>query len=182
MKLSVVKNFRDVGKFLNAASASHVFPENVLYRGGSINGVFEHHEILKIPTIVNLRKGADEKIFNCQYLHIPVADRVENYETSSGKVRMWVNRVINQISQPDVRLPILIHCTSGKDRTGVIIAAILLLFEIPESLIIREYLASEGVNNSRSLEQALQGFGDIRVYLNKVKDSQLLINKFNSAL
>ena len=181
MDSNIVKNFRDVGKFLNTATGSHIFPEHILYRGGSINGVFNHSEILNIPTIISLRKGADEKKFDCHYLHIPVADKVENYETSNGKVRRWVNQVISIICQPDVRLPILIHCTSGKDRTGVIVAAILLLFEIPESLIIQEYLASKGVDDPRLIKQAIHGFGNIKTYLNKVKDSQLLINKFYDA-
>ncbi len=65
MEVEIVKNFRDVGKFLNTANGSHIFPENVLYRGGSINGVFNHSEILNIPTIISLRKGADEKKFDC---------------------------------------------------------------------------------------------------------------------
>ena len=60
----------------------------------------------------------------------------------------------------------------------MIIAAILLLFEIPEFLIIQEYLASEGVNDSRLIKQAIKGFGNIKIYLNKVKERQFLIDKF----
>ena len=178
MAIEIVKNFRDVGKFLNTTNGSYIFPENVLYRGGSINGVFHHSEIFNIPTIISLRKGADAEKFDCHYIHIPVADKVENYETKNGKVRKWINKVISTIAQADTELPLLIHCTSGKDRTGVIVAFILLLFEIPESLIIQEYLASEGVDDSRLIEQAIKGFGDITNYLNKVKEHQLLIDKF----
>ncbi len=178
MEIKVVKNFRDVGKFLNRTSGKYIFWENLLYRGGSINGVFHHSEILNIPTIISLRKGADKAKFDCHYIHIPVADKVENYETKNGKVRQWVNKVIRTIAQTDLELPLLIHCTSGKDRTGVIVAAILLLFEIPESLIIQEYLASEGVDDSRLIKQAIKGFGDITNYLNKVKERQFLIEKF----
>lgn len=181
MGIGIVKNFRDVGTFINTASGRHIFPENVLYRGGSINGVFNHSEIFDIPTIISLRKGADKKRFDCHYLHIPVADKVENYETGNGKVRKWINTVISAIAQPEIELPILIHCTSGKDRTGVIVAALLLFFEIPESLIIQEYLASEGVDDSRLIQQAMKGFGNINLYLNKIKDNQLLINKFYGA-
>ncbi len=115
------------------------------------------------------------------YLHIPVADKVENYETGNGKVRKWVNKVISTIAQPDVQLSVFIHCTSGKDRTGVVVVAILLLFEIPESLIIQEYLASDGVDDSRLIKQAIKGFGDIKTYLNKLKEHQFLIDKFYGA-
>jgi protein-tyrosine phosphatase len=39
--------------------------------------------------------------------------------------------------------PILIHCTQGKDRTGLIIALILLLLKVPISAISRDYCMSE---------------------------------------
>lgn len=40
--------------------------------------------------------------------------------------------------------PILIHCTQGKDRTGLIIALILLLLSIPLPAISHDYCMSEG--------------------------------------
>lgn len=39
--------------------------------------------------------------------------------------------------------PILIHCTQGKDRTGLIIILILLLMEMPVGAISADYIASE---------------------------------------
>jgi protein-tyrosine phosphatase len=40
--------------------------------------------------------------------------------------------------------PILIHCTQGKDRTGLIIALILLLLSVPVPAISHDYCMSEG--------------------------------------
>jgi protein tyrosine/serine phosphatase len=39
--------------------------------------------------------------------------------------------------------PVLIHCTQGKDRTGLIFALILLLLEVPEEAINHDYMLSD---------------------------------------
>ena len=39
--------------------------------------------------------------------------------------------------------PLLVHCTQGKDRTGLVIILTLLLLDIPRNAISEDYLASE---------------------------------------
>jgi protein tyrosine/serine phosphatase len=39
----------------------------------------------------------------------------------------------------DANEGVLIHCTLGKDRTGMVFAVFLLLAEVPDAVIIREY-------------------------------------------
>jgi protein-tyrosine phosphatase len=41
------------------------------------------------------------------------------------------------------RYPILIHCTQGKDRTGLLVALILLLLDVPLDSITYDYCLSE---------------------------------------
>lgn len=41
------------------------------------------------------------------------------------------------------RYPILVHCTQGKDRTGLLIALLLLLLEVPIEAITYDYCMSE---------------------------------------
>jgi len=175
----VIKNFRDVGDSIRSISGKDLFPQGVLYRGGRLNSVFDHDEILKVPTILNLRSGKDGELFDCRYLHVPAEDKIENYDTKNGKIRKWVNKVISRICEDDIRLPIFIHCTSGKDRTGVITAAILRAFDVPDDLIIKEYLLSDGVEGARPIKQALEGFGDINQYL-KSRSSSKLVNKLTN--
>jgi protein-tyrosine phosphatase len=40
-------------------------------------------------------------------------------------------------------LPIMVHCTQGKDRTGLVIALILFLLDIPSEAISTDYVMSE---------------------------------------
>ena len=39
--------------------------------------------------------------------------------------------------------PILVHCTQGKDRTGLVVALLLLLLNVPVRAISADYMASE---------------------------------------
>jgi protein-tyrosine phosphatase len=62
----------------------------------------------------------------------------------------------------------LIHCTSGKDRTGVVVAALLKILEVPDQIIVEEYLLSQGEVRAEWIQQALTGIGDPQVYFNRI--------------
>ena len=55
--------------------------------------------------------------------------------------------------------PILIHCTHGKDRTGVISALILACLGVPEEGILKDYSASEYLGGTALCTQ------DLKVYI-----------------
>ncbi|KAL7948018.1 protein-tyrosine phosphatase-like protein [Trichoderma barbatum] len=51
---------------------------------------------------------------------------------------------------PAAERPILVHCTAGKDRTGIICALILSLCGIPDEDVAREYgLTTEGLQDAK---------------------------------
>ncbi len=49
--------------------------------------------------------------------------------------------ILRRLSEP-ANLPTIIHCTAGKDRTGVAVAMLLLLLGVPEDVIIADYSLS----------------------------------------
>ena len=59
--------------------------------------------------------------------------------------------------------PIMIHCTQGKDRTGLAVVLMLLLLEVPVEAIQKDYVASEREleveMGDRILEMKKKGLG-----------------------
>jgi protein-tyrosine phosphatase len=49
--------------------------------------------------------------------------------------------VLRDLAAADGR-PALVHCATGKDRTGWLAAVLLWLFRVPDDLVMRDYLAS----------------------------------------
>lgn len=170
----VVKNFRDLGASINKIANAQLFKERKIYRGGKLNEVHSHSQILNIPTIINLREGRDKNKLDCNFINCPANNNLEIYDTRNKKIREWINAVIRCLCDKEIKFPILIHCTSGKDRTGVISAAICSACGIEEKYIIQEYLLSEGAVDVRLIRSAIKGFGgNIKTYLNKANIKQL---------
>jgi len=161
-------NFRDVGAFIYLISGKHVLPENRIYRGGSIDYIKDHKEIEHVKSIINLRNGPDPDYFDIDYLHFPMLNKIEKYDTSQKEVRTWLNKIIGAFENPNVKFPVLIHCLSGKDRTGIVIAAILLILGIDKKIIIEEYLLSDGDVDENLISMSIEGIKDIDNYFNRV--------------
>mmetsp|Transcript_6664 Transcript_6664/g.19189 ORF Transcript_6664/g.19189 Transcript_6664/m.19189 type:complete len:334 (+) Transcript_6664:230-1231(+) len=51
-------------------------------------------------------------------------------------------RALKVFSHSD-NLPAVVHCTHGKDRTGLLVALLLLLVGVPEDAVVRDYILSE---------------------------------------
>ncbi len=178
-EVSVTKivNFRDVGLALSSLGSSLLEPE-LLYRGGRLTNVTQRSDLLNIPTILNLRPQKNPRSFPATWLRAPAANTLEVYDTTSRATRAWINKALGAIATPGVDLPIYIHCTSGKDRTGVVVAALLRVLGVSQSLICQEYLLSEGEVSARRVLAALDGMGEIQTYLRKV-DLEALRSKFS---
>jgi protein-tyrosine phosphatase len=161
-------NFRDVGESLELIASAKVFPLDKLFRGGKIEFVTDAATIQNPATILNLRRGSDPQNFPASYVHFPASNDLEKYETSNREVRRWLNNVVSFFSKPDTHFPVLIHCTSGKDRTGVVVAALLTIVGIDRSMIIEEYLLSDGEVHSDWIETALDGMANPEKYFNHV--------------
>ena len=169
-------NYRDVGDSLELIADVPVFPKRKLFRGGKIDFVTAASTIQNPATILNLRRGQDPQHLPAFYAHFPASHDLEKYETSNREVRRWLNEVVSFFGAPDTQFPVLIHCTSGKDRTGVVVAALLTIVGIERSMIIKEYLLSDGDVHSDWIGMALDGIADVEKYFNRV-DLQAVIGR-----
>ena len=161
-------NFRDVGEFLTLITGEVLIPHGRRFRGGRIDHVKTHAEISKVRAVINLRNGEDYHAFEAEYLHFPMANKVEKYDTTQKEVRQWLNRIVRTFESPDMHFPVLVHCLSGKDRTGIVIAALLLLTGIEEEVIIEEYLLSDGEVTEARIRQAISGMQPLEKYFNRI--------------
>lgn len=71
---------------------------------------------------------------------------------------------IGELCQPDV-FPALVHCSAGKDRTGIVIALVLAVLGVPDEVIATDYALSEVYLDQESTPaigqlRASSGLGD----------------------
>lgn len=62
--------------------------------------------------------------------------------------------VMEYIFEP-ANLPLLFHCTAGKDRTGFVAAAILKFLDVPDNVVIEDYLLTNELLADRADERVV---------------------------
>ncbi|KAJ3191635.1 hypothetical protein HK101_007533 [Irineochytrium annulatum] len=89
-------------------------------------------------------------------------------KTLLTKSEKEIKKVLDVLLEP-TSYPVFIHCTAGKDRTGLIIMLLLGILEVDESSIVYDYYKSqEFVNENRDLlvseanKLGLEDFVDIK--------------------
>lgn len=160
-----IVNFRDVGASLRRLGWSGLAPGR-LYRGGRLHRIERHEQLLEIPTILNLRPQKNARSFEATWLRAPAPNSLEVYDTTSKATRAWLNKAVGALVGAEA--PVYVHCTSGKDRTGVVVAATLCVLGVPGDVICEEYLLSQGDVDVRLMRRAIEGMGDVARYLRKV--------------
>lgn len=66
---------------------------------------------------------------------------IGNYRVMPAGLRPHLAELVNALISGE--MPALVHCTAGKDRTGVLIALLLRMIDANEDEIIRDYLLSD---------------------------------------
>lgn len=75
---------------------------------------------------------------------------LRNYAAIPGALRPHLHALIEAIAIGET--PALIHCTAGKDRTGVLIALLLKALHVPDETVVADYMRSDVfAQNLRSL-------------------------------
>jgi protein-tyrosine phosphatase len=68
-----------------------------------------------------------------------------------------IRSIISELLLPG-RLPAIVHCTAGKDRTGIIVALLLGAVDVPHEVIVEDYALSDQylrILNSELRQQAI---------------------------
>lgn len=148
-------SWRDVGQRLPG------LPPDRIYRSGAwgknintIHGVSVTDSLdLGMPKcIVNLRPQKNCPVEHVKMIHLPAPCSVEErYDTSQKDVQNWLCRIVKMIEEEEIEFPVLFHCTHGRDRTGTVVLALLLIVGIELGKIQQDFLRTEGANDRMSL-------------------------------
>lgn len=153
---SLPANFRDVGEMLSIWFEPSPLPAGQLYRGGKLDPFMGPVLAVPVRTIVNLRAGPDPLLDGMRGDHHPAPAGIDRYDTHLRPVRDWVRRVLVQLVDPATRWPVYVHCASGRDRTGVIVAAVLLAIGVDREIAEQEYLLSDETD-ATAIRHAIDG-------------------------
>ncbi|WP_437819987.1 tyrosine-protein phosphatase [Sorangium sp. So ce1078] len=65
-------------------------------------------------------------------------------------------KALSVLATRELAWPVYVHCTSGRDRTGVVIAAALLAIDVPRQVVAEEYMLSDGADPI-AIDRAIDG-------------------------
>lgn len=174
-----VSNFRDLGGW-QTKHAKYIRPDRI-YRCADLSNITDLGRYtlqqLKVTKAYDLRslpeikKNGVGKIEGVEWIHVPIfleedyspeklAIRWGYYTSGVDGFVMAYTGILQNGSHPfgtilrhlrDSDDPIIIHCTAGKDRTGVICAIILKLLGCEDDIVAREYeLTTVGLRSDHS--------------------------------
>ena len=169
-----IRNLRDVGSSINVIVGYDLMIPRVLFRSGAIDEVVDRAELPDVKTILSLRRTEDPDFGDVLRLQAAPRDRMNNYAISDDVFREWIQRLFHILSNETI-WPALIHCATGKDRTGVGVGLILKNLGIPDAAIVEEYLLSDGKTYPESLEWLLGEMSTVQHL--RMQEPQLLVIK-----
>lgn len=179
-------NFRDLGGYPTLDGRQT--RRGLIYRSGALSQLTDSDRaILKkldIRTVFDLREayehaneGEDKPGEGVQVIHLPTsigrqairqqlatdprAFRMVNFYLSSLPERIEYHAELFKQVVSHLDHPLVIHCSAGKDRTGIVAALLLRLARVDDALIIADYAETDQhlAEYSAQWRSIFQGFG-----------------------
>ncbi|MCG3222218.1 MAG: tyrosine-protein phosphatase [Candidatus Heimdallarchaeota archaeon] len=200
--LDKIPNYRDLAKYTSKIKPRMIYRSSHLAPHSSEDYFGELIEGFEIKTIIDLRWPTETKRFpyseetikEINYVNVPLLDTLLNkkdvtrfipYNEKGGFYEIIPIYFKNQIKSifeqlVYVETPIVIHCWSGKDRTGMMVALIHLLLDTAEEEILEDYLATGMTTSKEKIQPFLDiiaSHGDVRNYLSSAGLTNSILNQ-----
>ncbi len=151
-------------------------------------------EIIEIPIEVEVLGKSEliEHIFSKEITRITNDDMAQMYEDLISKSRTELSKAVSILLDP-ARKNAIVHCTAGKDRTGLSVALIHLLCDVSRDQIMSDFLLSNSFRTpariaalSEKLKSHQVDIEDIVPYLSASKQAlqrafEILDTQFSGA-
>lgn len=171
LDLEGVRNFRDVGGY--PTSDGRQVRWRTLYRSDSPHRLTERGwrtlRALGLRTVIDLRRPSEIALAPYTVAHEGVTRRaiplLDDGATRAPRSLEEVYRAILLDGRAQLAtvlralgdaLPAVVHCTAGKDRTGLVIALVLALAGVPDAIIAEEYALTSARQTDGYWDEARQ--------------------------
>ena len=162
------RNLRDVGGPVTRAGTAIV--RGRLFRSAAPSAATDLAGGLGIRRVIDLRASSEWVVGDnnqaspvCEHLQIPFLETIQSRWSSPSdrtpqataaryfemleEGRHSLLQIVGILGASDSR-PTLIHCVSGRDRTGIVIACVLELLGVPDEAIAQDYALSEVMDDA----------------------------------
>ena len=163
IRFEAVFNFRDLGGYWTRGGQTVAWRR--LFRSSELHHMTSYDMIqlkgeIRLRSVIDLRNSRQLVPFSplnevgAEYYNIPLIDGVNDkeniyqdflnmgeiysYYVSHEKFGRRVVEALEIIAEPD-NLPLVFHCSAGKDRTGILTAIVLGILGVTEEDIIEDY-------------------------------------------
>jgi protein-tyrosine phosphatase len=187
MNLKNAPNARDTGGYVTRDG--RIMGRKLFYRSGKLSKITQTEcDVIRaagIKTIIDLRRDEErqsapdaECLFDfAEYKSLPIkvdaSTRIEGYKAfiTEAELADEISTIFHILAERD-NLPVLIHCSAGKDRAGGMVALVHLLLGVNREDVMADYLLSNRAGRNvkaqwlkAALDQ-LEAEGGIEVFLN----------------
>lgn len=150
----------------------------------------EPDRVAGVPSLEEVAEARIELLTTLDGLPVTSRDLYRYLADSCGNS---IVKVLECLAKPNA-LPALVHCHVGKDRTGLLIALLLELLDVPRELILADYIASNAGLGSAAyttvhaeiltwtLEGLAERYGSTRGYLDAHGLTEETVSALRSAL